>query len=144
MLGTIDQLEGYSASIDGAAIMSTTTTTEARTTPEDLLAMPDGKSYELVNGHLVERHSGARSSRVGGRLSSRLDWFCEEHDLGMVWGPDNGYHCFPHDRELVRKPDVSFVRKGRLPGDVAPKGWVKIPPDLAVEVISPNDSAEQI
>jgi Uma2 family endonuclease len=37
------------------------------------------------------------------------------------------------------RPDISFVRRGRLPGDVPPKGWVKIPPDLAVEVLSPND-----
>ena len=49
--------------------MSTATTTKARYTPEDLLAMPDGKSYELVDGQLVERHMGAESSRVGGRLS---------------------------------------------------------------------------
>ena len=35
-------------------------------------------------------------------------------------------------------------RSGRLPGDVAPEGWVKIPPDLAVEVVSPNDSVEDL
>ena len=80
----------------------------------------------------------------GARLSSRLDPFCEEHDLGIVWAADNGYQCFPHAPGLVRKPDVSFVRSGRLPGDVAPEGWVKIPPDLAVEVVSPNDSVEEL
>ena len=74
--------------------------------------------------------------------SSRL--FCREHDLGKVWPADNGYQCFPHAPGLVRRPDVSFVKKGRLPGDVSPKGWVKIPPDLAVEVVSPNDSAEEL
>jgi Uma2 family endonuclease len=42
------------------------------------------------------------------------------------------------------RPDISFVRRGRLPGDVPPKGWVKIPPDLAVEVVSPNDSSDQL
>ncbi len=31
-----------------------------------------------------------------------------------------------------------------MPGDVAPKGWVKIPPDLAVEVISPNDRVYEL
>ena len=31
-----------------------------------------------------------------------------------------------------------------MPGDIAPEGWVKIPPDLAVEVVSPNDSAEDL
>ena len=124
--------------------MSTAVATETRYTPEDLLAMPDGKSYELVNGQLVERKMGAESSWVGTRLCSRLDRFCEEHDRGTVWGADNGYQCFPHAPGLVRRPDVSFVKKGRLPGDIAPDGWVKIPPDLAVEVVSPNDSAEDL
>jgi Uma2 family endonuclease len=119
-------------------------TAVARYTPEDLLAMPDGKSYELVGGQLVERKMGAESSRVGTRLSSRLDLFCDEHNLGIVWGADNGFQCFPHDPSLVRKPDVSFVKIGRLPGNVEPDGWVKIPPDLAVEVVSPNDSAEEL
>ncbi len=39
-----------------------------RCTPEDLLAMPDGKRYELVNGRLVERNMGAESSQIGTRL----------------------------------------------------------------------------
>jgi Uma2 family endonuclease len=57
---------------------------------------------------------------------------------------DNGYQCFPHRPGLVRRPDVSFVRYGRLPGEVLPKGWIKIPPDLAVEVVSPNDGADEL
>jgi Uma2 family endonuclease len=124
--------------------MSTSVATKTRRyTPEDLLAMPDGKRYELVDGRLVERHMGAESSEVGGNLHSSLHVLCRDHDLGKVWPADNGYQCFPHAPGLVRKPDVSFVKKGRLPGDVSPDGWVKIPPDLAVEVVSPNDSIEE-
>jgi Uma2 family endonuclease len=125
--------------------MSTAVATQARRyTPEDLLAMPDGKSYELVDDQLVERNMGAKSSRVGMRLASRLDRFCEEHDRGSVWPADNGFQCFPHAPGLVRKPDISFVKRGRLPGDDGPDGWIKIPPDLAVEVVSPNDSADML
>jgi Uma2 family endonuclease len=119
-------------------------TAVARYTPEDLLAMPDGKSFELVGGQLVERKMGAESSLVGGNLHLRLALFCREHNQGDVWPADNGYQCFPHDPGLVRKPDVSFVRRGRLPGDIAPDGWVRIPPDLAVEVVSPNDLAGEL
>jgi Uma2 family endonuclease len=124
--------------------MSTAVATKARYTPEELLAMPDGKSYELVDGQLVERNMGAESSWIGGRLHSRLDQFCEEHGLGWALPADNGFECFPHDPGLVRKPDVSFVRFGRLRGEVLPKGWIKIPPDLAVEVVSPNDEIEKL
>jgi hypothetical protein len=51
--------------------MSTAVATRTQYTPEDLLAMPDGKSYELVGGQLVERNVGLESSWVGGRLHSR-------------------------------------------------------------------------
>jgi Uma2 family endonuclease len=124
--------------------MSTAVETETQCTPEDLLAMPDGKSYELVGGQLVERKMGAESTWVGGRLHSRLDRFCEEHEVGWAFHSECGYQCFPHELGRVRKPDVSFIRYGRLPGGVLPKGWVKIPPDLAVEVVSPNDIADEL
>ncbi len=124
--------------------MSTAIATETRYTPDDLLAMPDGKSYELVNGQFVERNMGAESSLVGGELHFRMRLHCQDHGLGLVFPADNGYQCFAHDPGRVRKPDVSFVRHGRLPGNVVPEGWVTIPPDLAVEVISPNDSYEEV
>ncbi len=44
------------------------TVAEKTYTPEDLLAMPDRKKYELVDGHLVERHMSRLSSWVAGRL----------------------------------------------------------------------------
>jgi Uma2 family endonuclease len=121
--------------------MSTAVATKTHCTPEDLLAMPDGKRFELVGGHLVERSMGLESSWVGGRLHARLDRFCEEHAVGWALPADDGYQCFPHDPGLVRRPDVSFIRLGRLPGEVLPAGWGRIAPDLAVEVVSPNDSA---
>jgi Uma2 family endonuclease len=113
-------------------------------TPEDLLAMPDSKSYELVGGQLLERHMGVMSSLVGTKLVIRLGSHCEQHALGQVWGSDNGYQCFPHDRALVRRADVSFIRNGRLPANYLSQGWCKIPPDLAVEVVSPNDLASEL
>ncbi len=106
--------------------------------------MPEGKRFELVNGRLVERNMGAESSEVAGELLLVLGLHCKKHDLGRFWPADNGYQCFPHAPGLVRRPDVSFIKKGRLPGDVSPKGWIRIPPDLAVEVVSPNDTAEQL
>jgi hypothetical protein len=57
---------------------------------------------------------------------------------------DDRYQCFPHVPSVVRRPDVSFIRCGRLPGEVLPMGWGEIPPDLAVDVVSPNDSASEL
>ncbi len=111
-------------------------------TPDDLLAMAeDGKSYELVDGILVERHMGFWSSWIGGRLYHLLTSQCEAQRLGWVCPADASYQCFPAAPAKVRKPDVSFIRFGRLPGEQAPEGHCRIAPDLAAEVLSPNDLA---
>jgi Uma2 family endonuclease len=119
--------------------------TKTEYTPEDLLAMPDGESYELVDGRLVERHMGLEAGFVVIEIARRLGNHCHEHQTGWVLpGGDAGYLCFPERPRLVRKPDVSFVRRGRFPGEVLPRGYAELAPDLAVEVISPNDLYEEI
>jgi Uma2 family endonuclease len=108
-------------------------------TPEDLLALPDPGRYELIDGHLVERAMGAKSSRVGTRLASLLDAHAVAQKLGLVFGSDCGFQIFPNQPARVRFPDVSFVARGRLPKDEPPDGHIRIRPDLTVEVSSPND-----
>lgn len=117
---------------------------DATYTPDELLAMPDGDLYELVDGQLVERSMGARSSFIGNRLSRLVTDHCEAHRLGWILGPECGYRCIPDHPRTVRKPDVSFIRFGRLPGEEVPEGDIQIAPDLAVEVISPNDLSYKV
>ena len=123
--------------------MSTETLAEP-ITPEDLLAMPNAVDYELVNGELMERHRGAESSWI----ASNLTWlFCcvfGRKRPGHFFTTDCGYQCFADDPGKVRKPEVSFVRFGRFPNERVPKGYIRIPPDLAVEVVSPNDLADDV
>jgi Uma2 family endonuclease len=108
-------------------------------TPDDLLKMPDGDRYELVDGHLVERAMGAQSSYIGGRLFRLIGDFCEQNQSGWALPADCGYQCFPDNPDRVRRPDVSFVAAGRLPGKHLPEGYFRVAPDLAAEVLSPND-----
>jgi len=107
-------------------------------TPDDLLNLPDDVNYELVNGNLVERNMGGTSSWVAMNIGALLVAFCKKTGAGWIFGTDAGYQCFAFP-DTVRKPDVSFIRKGRLPGDRTPDGYIKVPPDLAVEVLSPRD-----
>jgi Uma2 family endonuclease len=107
----------------------------------NLLDVPDG--YELIDGELVEQKMGAKSSWVGGRLTRLLDEFCEANRLRWVWPADTGYRCFG-DRRTVRKPDVSFIRAGRLPNEEIPDGDLQVAPDLVVEVVSPNDTVYEL
>ena len=107
--------------------------------PEDLLIMPDGERYELVNGQLQEKAMSGLSSWVGLEVGRRLGNFVVEHNLGWVFGSDAGFQCFPDAPDKVRKPDASFVAKHKLP-DGPVDGHLRVAPDLAVEVASPNDS----
>jgi Uma2 family endonuclease len=120
------------------------TVTEQTYTPEDLLARPDRKAYELVDGHLVERHMSLLSNWVAGKLHFELTSFLQEHDFGWAWPSGQGYVCFPNSPRKMRFPDVSFIRKNRLPGGLTSDGYIYIPPDLAVEVVSPNDLAYEV
>jgi Uma2 family endonuclease len=115
---------------------------DTRPQDEQELVVPDG--YELVDGRLVEKPVSEKSSWVGGQVFGLLWTYCRAHGLGCVWPADNGYRCFPDRPRLVRKPDVSFISRGRLPAGGLHDGDTTIAPDLAVEIVSPNDLAEDV
>ena len=106
-------------------------------TPEDLLLMPDGDRYELVDGHLLERGMGSWAGFVAGQLFLLIGQHKLGKGLGLLLNSDVSYQCFPGNR--VRKPDLSFILSGRLPDDRVPDGHIRIAPNLAVEVVSPTD-----
>jgi Uma2 family endonuclease len=84
------------------------------------------------------------SSEIAGRIIGLLFIFLRGRELGRLFLPDAGYQCFSQDPTRVRRADVSFIRLGRLPGGKSPKGFARIAPDLAVEVVSPNDTADEV
>ena len=118
-----------------------TIATNIQCSPEGLLTRPDGDAYELVGGELVERKRGARSSFIAGQVYQRSEDFCRSRRLGWVFPAGTSFQCFPDDVDKVRRADVSFIRFGRLPREQPPEGHIRIAPDLAVEVVSPNDLA---
>ena len=106
-------------------------------TDEELLQLPDdGRKYELVEGELVVSPAGGRHGRTVVRLTVRLGAFVAEHRLGEVFDSSTGYRL-PSGN--LRSPDVSFVAASRLAEGGVPKGFLHLPPDLAVEVLSPDD-----
>jgi Uma2 family endonuclease len=108
-------------------------------TAEEFLDLPNTDFHELVDGKLVEKRMGAESSYIAGRLNTLLSRFCEDPFRGWVFPGDAGYQFLPDRPNVVRKPDVSFIRVGRLPEERPPEGHIRLAPDLAVEVVSPND-----
>src|SRR5687768_2661230 len=109
----------------------TTITPRTVFTPEDLLRLPDAVSYELVDGKLVERNMGMESSEIAARILFQIALYLRDHRLGHLFGADASYQCYPDAPNKVRKPDVSFIRSGRLTDERAPQGHCPICPDLA-------------
>jgi Uma2 family endonuclease len=116
------------------------TVAEATAAPRDEVAELDvPKGFELLDGNLVELKMGTQSSYIAGQLHGRVDQHVKAAHLGWALPSDVTYQCFP-DRPLhLRRPDVSFVRFGRYPGEVLPAGNTRFAPDWLAEVVSPND-----
>jgi len=112
--------------------------------PDELLRMPNEKDFELIDGVPEERTMGTKSELIAFDLGTVLSTFVKQHDLGCVCGSNFGYVCFPGRPRHLRKPDLSFIAKSRLPTDWPPEGYIPIAPDLVLEAISPNDLAEEL
>jgi Uma2 family endonuclease len=134
---------GFSHADDGVQTV-TDLASATLSTPDDVLTAPSPDGFEVVDGQLVEKRMGIVSSYVGGRLFHLLSRHLDAHPGGWVLPGDAGYRCFPGRPRLVRKPDVSFVRAGRFPGERLPRGDCTFAPDLAVEVVSPNDLFDEV
>ena len=123
-------------------------TTTRYVSDEDLLRMPrDGRKYERVDGEMRVSPAGCRHEGVGAGLLARLWMFVHERRLGHVFGSSAGFRWPGRkaDRpDNVRSPDVSFVAAGRFPDERWPIGFAPLAPDLAVEVLSPNDRPEDV
>jgi len=114
-------------------------TTMSRTATEaDLQNVPDdGFEYELVDG-AIRRMSpaGWRHGSVCLSLGSLLLVFVKARKLGHVSGWDPGVRL---PQGNVRAPDIGFVASGRFEDGKTPTGFTAVIPDLAVEVLSPED-----
>ncbi len=114
-------------------------------TAEELWAMPEapGKRYELVRGELVEvPPAGALHGLIAGLIYRLLAAF-DEQGLGYAF-PDGVGYIIRRDPDVVRIPDASFVSRGRIPAGGVPKGFWPFAPDLAVEIVSPGDTATEL
>ncbi len=116
-------------------------------TADDLWEMShrvdDQKRLELIRGVIVEM---APTDDVHGLLAAWLLYMIMghvlAHDLGDVAAAETGYVLFAGPPQTVLAPDIGFVSKARrsqLTGKYYP-----IAPDLAVEVVSPGDTARDV
>ena len=114
-------------------------------TAEELLKLPRGQfRYELVEGELRQMSpAGHNHGKIAARLTIALGEYVEENDLGELYAAETGFKL-KTDPDTVRAPDVSFIRRERVAEVGETKGYWPGAPDLAVEVLSPDDTVSEV
>lgn len=118
-------------------------------TEHDLMRLSQaGQRYELIAGELIEMSpTGFLHVIIAGNVYRVLYAFATPRRLGYVCGDSLIYvlHIEPvTGKRTTRIPDVSFIRKGRQPAAADLAKPFRGAPDLAVEVMSPDDSATDL
>ncbi len=104
----------------------------------------DGMRHELVRGELrVMSPSGSEHGRVAVRIGGLLDAHASQTDSGAAFGAETGF-VVARDPDTVRAPDAAFVAKERADAVGRTAKYWPGAPDLAVEVVSPNDSFREV
>jgi Uma2 family endonuclease len=113
-------------------------------TADELFRLPDdGHRYELVRGELrTMAPPGYQHGKFASRFDRRLGPFVESNQLGEVT-TEVGF-VLTDDPDTVRAPDLAFIRHERLPAPDVEHRYYRGAPDLAVEVVSPNDSYTEV
>jgi Uma2 family endonuclease len=113
------------------------------TTADQLLAASkDLDPCELVRGELIMMTPASfHHGRIENRIQALLSEFVYSKDLGEITPGDTGF-LLERDPDTVRTPDVAFVCATRMQSEIT--GYFQGPPDLAVEICSPNDQPKEI
>jgi len=107
----------------------------------DRLEEPDELSYELDEGELVVMTKPRPlHNRIALRLTREIMKYLETHPVGEVFSSDNLFVLGPNTK---RAPDISFLRAERA-SQIDPNADIPGAPDLAIEVLSPNDTVSAV
>jgi Uma2 family endonuclease len=118
-------------------------TREQTMTADQYFALGDIGPSELIRGELIHTSpTGYDHGWITGNIARALGNFVKVKRLGRVLTAGAGF-LIRQNPDTVRAPDVAFVRAERDP----PGGQKKFfpgAPDLAVEVLSPDDRASEV
>jgi Uma2 family endonuclease len=136
--------------------MSTTVIEQTKESPEmttpspkvwtdaEFMALPDdGHHYEIVNGELIDMgNSGALHGHICSTLMILLGGYVRLQNLGAMLDSSTAFKMKNGNK---RSPDIAFFAKERLQGITElPSGYLEGAPDLAVEVLSPCNTVEEM
>ncbi|MBI4909661.1 MAG: Uma2 family endonuclease [Acidobacteria bacterium] len=110
----------------------------------DLERMPeDGMHREILHGELIEMPPPTfLHDNIAAQIHRSLNLFLGRGSRGRVYGASTGYKVLRDDRTWLQ-PGVSFLLMDRVKASLR-SDYVDGAPDLAVEVISPSESAQDV
>jgi Uma2 family endonuclease len=116
-----------------------------RLTAEEFFDTADANERtELVHGEVRRMYpGGGEHGVVAMNAGTVLAAYVKAHGLGVVCAAETGF-IVARDPDTVRAPDAAFVSKERLGDQPIPRKYWPFAPDLALEVVSPNDSADSV
>lgn len=111
-------------------------------TAEEFWALPEGEGKrELVRGEVIEEMPNGVHGGIAAEISYLLKAWLKEGHPGYV-GVEVAF-LLARKPDLVRLPDVCYVGPEKLRAGIPEKYW-EIAPDLAVEVISPSETWDDV
>lgn len=112
-------------------------------TAEEFWRMPEGEGKrELVRGEVREEMSSGLHGDIALEIGSRLRGWAKAGKHGYT-GVEAGYFLAA-DPDVIRLPDLSYVKAERIPESGIPDKFWELAPDLAVEVVSPSETADEV
>lgn len=98
------------------------------------------RDYELIGGRIIEVVSNPTASQVGAKFARYIGALVDDNQLGRVTGADGGYMV--SGEPYI--PDVGYISYERQPKLEQLHGYNVLSPDLAVEVLSPSNTAQEM
>jgi Uma2 family endonuclease len=90
----------------------------------------------------VEKTVGAIESYLNLLLSQFLTQYVRDNNLGITLGPDG---MLRYTKRKIYLPDISFISWSQSPiAEIKKQPIADLHPDLAIEVLSPSNSANEM
>ena len=120
-----------------AATLEAVTLETTTITGEELLALSDIGPAELIDGRITPMSPTQNlHAYIVFEIGRHLGNFNAARRLGWVIGAESGVYT-SRQPDTVRAMDIAFVSRRRLP--VLERGFLRVAPELVVEVVSPTD-----
>lgn len=95
--------------------------------------------FEYIGGEPIEVPSNPFVSEIASRINYWITHYLMQNDIGHITGEAGGY-MVAGERYA---PDVAYISKAQQP-ELPQRGYNPIPPDLAVEVLSPSNEPDDM